>query len=382
MKIEEVHKLLDRYINGQCSKEEALLVESWYRQLAKEQGALDGNAQSESIDALKEKVWNNIIQQGKPVRTSFRIDRKTLAIAASILACLAVVSAGYFFRVKEKSAKVASIQPTRDYQPGTNKASLRLADGSVIDLDDKLKGKIKETESVTINKTGNGSITYAINKATENNNTLGEQNVISTPKGGQFEVTLEDGTHVYLNAASSLTFPARFTGSTREVMLIGEAYFEVKKNPRKPFVVKSIVQNIEVTGTHFNVSCYTSEPTLTTLSEGGVTVSNLKTGKRVILKPGQQTTVTSQETLVKEVDPNDAIAWKDGLFVFTQTPLKQVLNQIGRWYNVSVDLTTIPAITFDGEISRKLTLLQVIDLLEKSSSLKFKVEGRKIMAIE
>lgn len=359
-----------------------MLIESWYRQLAKEEGAMENHEQGESLEALKVEVWNKIIQQGQPSRGSFFMKRRTLAIAASILAGIAVASAGYFFRIKQKAPQVVSNGQMIDYQPGTSKASLRLADGSVIELEDKLKGKIKETQSVTINKTANGSIVYAVKKQNENINTLGEQNVITTPKGGQFEVILEDGTHVYLNAASSLTFPARFAESTREVMLIGEAYFEVKKNPKKPFIVKSIVQNIEVTGTHFNVSCYQNEPTLTTLAEGGVTVSNLKTGKSVILKPGQQTTVTNQETLVKEVDPNDAISWKDGLFVFTQTPLQQVLKEIGRWYNVSVDLTTIPEITFDGEISRKLSLLQVIDLLEKSSNLKFKVEGRRIMAVE
>lgn len=379
----EVTELLNRYKHGECTKEETLLVEAWYIELVKQQSTNTNLESAEDLAAKKEKIWAALyesrISSVVPIKSRIPIKRK-LAIAASI-SIIAAAGLAYFLH-KDNKVKLSQNNIVQQFGPGTNKATLTLADGTVIALDEKNKGNIKDSQGITIKKTDEGKVIYSVNKHTGSTGSTSLQNIITTPKGGQFEIILEDGSHVYLNAASSLTYPEQFSDSIREVKLSGEAYFEIAKNPRKPFIVSGLDQKIKVTGTHFNVSSYVNEPLLTTLAEGAVMVSNLKTGKTISLKPGQQSFVTDRETLINEVNPEDVLAWKDGWFVFNQTPLRLALLQIGRWYNVDVDLTSIPDKTFDGQISRKLSLMQVLSLLEKSSNIKFTMAGRRIMGID
>jgi ferric-dicitrate binding protein FerR (iron transport regulator) len=268
----------------------------------------------------------------------------------------------------------------QDIAPGSNKAILTLSTGQQIILDSTKAGDIVQIPGIIIKKTKEGKLTYTISKNSSGTVTPNQVNTVATPKGGQYEIVLEDGTKVWLNAASKITFPASFNGlKEREVELSGEAYFEVTKNPRKPFFVRSTEQLVTVTGTHFNVSCYPDEKTQTTLAEGSVVVSLSRTGQTKTLTPGKQSTITKDEISIKDVDPADIIAWKDGFFVFIRTPLKQVLAQIGRWYNCEIDYNSLPKKYFDGEISKRNTLSDVLQTLELSTKIKFKVEGRKIM---
>jgi ferric-dicitrate binding protein FerR (iron transport regulator) len=184
---------------------------------------------------------------------------------------------------------------------------------------------------------------------------------------------------VYLNAASSLKYPTRFTGNEREVTLTGEGYFEIAKNAKQPFIVVTTNQSIRVLGTHFNVSCYPGDPIKTTLAEGKIEISRPANSQKTTLKPGDQSIVSPEGIEVHQVNPDDVIAWKDGKFVFIRTPLKEMLRQISRWYDIDVDYSQIPDQNFDGEISRKLSLQEVLKSVEAGTDLHFQIEGRRIV---
>ena len=209
-------------------------------------------------------------------------------------------------------------------------------------------------------------------------------NTVSTPRGGQYEVILPDGTQVWLNAASSLKFPTAFIGKERNVELTGEAYFEVSKNKAMPFHVSAAGQVIEVLGTHFNVNAYTDETLLkTTLLEGSVKVN--KGISFATLKPGQQSTINNNEItpvikIAEVTDADEVMAWKDGKFYFNNADIKTVMRQIGRWYNVDIEYAgKIPGNDgFTGTFSRNMTASKALKILA-FSGVDFKIEGRKII---
>ncbi|CAL1517426.1 FecR domain-containing protein [Chitinophaga sp. MM2321] len=383
MEKEEALALIARYRNGTCTPEEKLLVESWYLEMAKTESMPEGQPDFEQIN---ESIWNALIDHD--ARLIHRKNKRTipftpLKIAAAVLGFVLAAGTIWWFLNPVIIPDVPQLAAT-DIGPASNKAILTLANGQQITLDSLHQGELSKLAGLSIQQSKNGKVTYTITKSTitKSDETTGEQlNTISTPKGGQYEIVLEDGTHVWLNADSKITFPQSFTKlKERKVELIGEAYFEVTKNPTKPFTIQSNEQLVTVTGTHLNVCCYPkSENMQTTLAEGSVVVSLPKTGAHINLSPGKQAIVTSHEILVKQVNPDDIIAWKDGLFVFVQTPLQQVLREISRWYNVEVDYSNMPQISFDGEISRKIPLSEVLRSIEISSNIKLKMEGRRIM---
>ena len=248
-----------------------------------------------------------------------------------------------------------------DIKPGSDKAVLTLADGSTIMLQDAQNGAIAQQGSANVVKL-NGKLDY---------NASGSQtpeilyNTIATPRGGQYEVQLPDGTHVWLNAASSLRFPTAFTGINREVELTGEAFFEVAKNKSIPFVVNVQHNKVTVLGTHFNINAYSDEKSInTTLLEGSVKFNAGLQEK--LLKPGQQSVFTpaTAALTVKPVDINQVIAWKNGFFEFDNTDLATIMRQISRWYDVDISYQTRDSKSlFGGGISRKLNLSEVLHLL-------------------
>lgn len=315
-----------------------------------------------------------------PVR---RKTRKWLA-AATIVAILA---AGTYFLLNNRipGKAVATTQGDtllkNDAAPGGNKAILTLADGSRIILDSAENGTLSQQGNVKVIKTGNGELKY---------NTAGGQpaavhyNMVSTPKGGQYKIMLADGTGVWLNAASSIRFPAVFTGNERKVEITGEVYFEVAKNPKKPFKVHFSEGGregaLEVLGTHFNINAYDDEPVVkATLLEGSVKVS--KNAASVILKPGEQTSISqsSQPSHPIPVQTDEVMAWKNGFFQFNNTSLEEILRQLVRWYDVDVEYRGQPAAQrFGGEIARDNNLSEVLQILSYSR-IKFSIEGKKII---
>jgi ferric-dicitrate binding protein FerR (iron transport regulator) len=285
-------------------------------------------------------------------------------------------------RLWRTSRTEVSVQaPVVVVAPGGNRAVLTLAGGQKIILDSAATGVLAEQGNTHVQKLGDGKLAYEAGgrggDGTRGGSTVPPlYNTLTTPRGGQYQLTLPDGTKVWLNAASSITYPTAFTGHDRTVEMTGEAYFEVVHDKKRPFTVKAGGQTIQDIGTHFNVNAYADEPEqVTTLLEGAVSVSGH------LLRPGEKATVTGAtasgtigagatatggDIRVTQGDPEGAVAWKNGLFDFNDAGLQTVMRQLSRWYNVDVTYEgNIPTRQFQGMIGRALTLDQVLAGLTK-----------------
>lgn len=298
---------------------------------------------------------------------------KRLLVAASLIGVLLV---GYWFYHSSPTTKgggaTAALQ--QDVAPGGDKAVLTLANGQRIILDSS-KGTVAKEGGVTVINL-NGKLSYE----QQDGKLEVSYNTISTPKGGQYQLVLVDGSKVWLNAASSLRFPTAFIGSIREVELSGEGYFEIAKDASKPFHVKALGQNVEVLGTHFNINAYDNELyTKTTLLEGSVKVkSEVGSRKSLVLKPGQQSTLRQAQgdmQLTEDADTEQAVAWKNGLMVFHNADAATILREIERWYNVDVEIKgELPKRSFYLDGSRKMKLSELLRGLEVNH-IKFTIDG-------
>jgi ferric-dicitrate binding protein FerR (iron transport regulator) len=311
--------------------------------------------------------------------------RRLIPATAAAVALASVVGLGYMWMHGNHSNKVAQTQQqtsVTDKAPGKDGAILKLSNGEEIVLDDAANGTLAQQGHTRITKQG-GLLAY--NGDEKNKEVL--YNTLSTPRARQFQLVLPDGSHVWLNAASSIKFPASFSANERRVEITGEAYFEVVKNAAQPFRVMYTTAaregTIEVLGTHFNVNAYNDEAAVkTTLIEGRVRIANgPSTGNReVILKPGQQAQVKNDQiTVVEKADVNAALAWKNGLIVFNGADIKEVLRQVSRWYDVDfVYQGNIQVPEFYGEIPRTVNLADVLKIIEMNSKLKFTINGNKV----
>ncbi len=264
-----------------------------------------------------------------------------------------------------------------DILPGGNKAVLTLADGSNIILDSAADGNLAQQGNAQVVKLANGQIAYRL-KGLEEKDIM--MNTITTPKGGQYQITLPDGSQVWLNAASSIQFPAAFVGPTRKVKITGEAYFEIAKNKEKPFIVDIQGRTtVQALGTGFNVNSYEDEGVIkATLVEGSVKVAN--GNQHTILTPGQQAQINAT---VKVVNANieQTIAWKNGIFNFNGLSLRAVMAQLARWYDIDVLYEgAVPGDTFKGEMYRSEKLSFVLGML-KDMGIKCKVEGKTVIVL-
>lgn len=304
-------------------------------------------------------------------------------VAAAVL--LLVSGIGLYFYT---GPAIQPLQQTivRDVSPGGNKATLRLADGRVIDLGQQQAGTIVSAPGINITKTKDGQLIYSVDQS--ETVAASGSNTISTPRGGQYQVVLPDHSTVWLNAASSLTYAASLNergDGKRRVTLSGEAYFEITKDKAHPFVVSTSTQEVEVLGTHFNINSYKDEAVVrTTLLEGSVKVSTK--GQKVsseLLKPGQQSTVSSDNISIASADLESVMAWKNDLFVFKDTDVPTIMGQLSRWYNVDVTYEgDIPTDLFSGGISRKSnlsTVLKMLDLIKIKTAIVQTPAGNKII---
>jgi transmembrane sensor len=285
-----------------------------------------------------------------PVR---RLARRIMAAAAVVLLTVGLVRLWRFYRSDHTDTIHIVV-----VAPGGNRAVLTLAGGQKIILDSAAAGILAEQGNTHVQKMRDGLLAYEAGAAPA----TPLYNTLATPRGGQYQLTLPDGTKVWLNAASSLTYPTAFTGGSRTVQMTGEAYFEVVHDKTRPFIVKAGGQTIRDLGTHFNVNAYTDEPAqVTTLLEGEVTVGDHA------LRPGEKASVDAAGDIrVEQGDPDQAVAWKNGLFDFTDAGLQVVMRQLSRWYNVEVTYEgNIPPRQFTGMIGRSLTLNQVLTGLAK-----------------
>jgi transmembrane sensor len=382
----DFQKLLDKYIAGEASLEEEQRLLNFYGSFQK-QPQFD-----QDIDQIGDNIFDRIQETINPVEDdqySYRFYYlKSISIAAMIL--LAITTGIYFYSNREiaEPEHFAEIDVRNDIAPGYNKAILTLADGSKISLDDAANGLLASQGNIAITKTENGQIVY------ENNNidrtkfmaNRSVTNTIQTPKGGKYQVRLPDGSKVWLNSASTLSYPTTFAGNERKVQLKGEAYFEISPNKNIPFRVQSGNQIVEVLGTHFNINSYDDEDYVkTTLLEGSVKVilnskPNVISNTR-LLKPGEQSLTKSSRSdiRIENADTEKAIAWKNGYFKFRNTPIKEIMREIERWYDVELVYEgKMPTDEFTGFISNDVKISAVLKIMEESGGVKFTVKGKKL----
>lgn len=313
-------------------------------------------------------------------------------VAAAVLLLIAVGS-GYFFLSRNKKnnvqSKVVLQQKEEDVAPGGNHAVLTLSNGTTIHLDSAGNGVLSRQASTKIVKISSGLL--AFNGREKNNEkpaigndrrTAVQYNTLTTPKGGQYQLILPDGSQVWLNAASSIRFPTTFEGEQREVRISGEAYFEIAQNVAKPFIVKANDLNIEVLGTSFNVNAYADEPAQkTVLIEGAIRVKKGLNSK--ILRPGQEATTVRNSAHIRlsGADIEEVIAWKNGLFHFEGEDMATIMHKIARWYDIDIVYEgDIPRGHYSGIISRNINLSQVLEIL-KLSGIKFKINNDRLTVI-
>ena len=298
-----------------------------------------------------------------------------VAIAAALLIIFSV--AGYL-RFHDRLTGGAFAQ-VKDIDPGINGATLILADGRKVSLNDKQPGMLARQGSTRIQKTVHGTLIYTAAVGTSATASI---NTLLTKRKEQYQLTLPDGTRVWLNAASSLRFPTSFNGKERLVRLDGEAYFEVAKDALKPFKVQSNGQTVKVMGTHFNVNAYQDESeTRTTLLEGSIKIAG--TTASGLLTPGQQGVLTGSDLKITEANTEEAIAWKNGYFRFNSENIESIMRKLSRWYDIEVSFEgNIKSKSFTGKISRFKKISQVLKMLGKTKAVKFKVEERRVVVSE
>jgi ferric-dicitrate binding protein FerR (iron transport regulator) len=313
-------------------------------------------------------------------------------VAAAAVVILILAAGSYFIFNKNNSQKQIAQSHSQkfynDITPGGNKAILTLANGSQIVLDSAAVGTLANQGNVKIIKLDSGQLAYN-GPQTKEILTEISYNTISTPRGGQYQLTLSDGTKVWLNAASSLRFPASFVGKERKVELTGEGYFQVVHNSTQPFTVSVNGMEVHDIGTAFNINAYRDEPVIkTTLISGGVRVTELKTRNSKLLKPGQQALVSltddqnPEHITIKPADIAEAIGWKNGKFQFGEgTDIATIMRQIARWYDVDVEYKGKITGHIGGSISRNVNASKVLNMLEKTGSVKFKIEGKKVIVM-
>jgi transmembrane sensor len=304
-----------------------------------------------------------------------------ISAAASLLL---VLSFGFWLHRQQKHVMQLAVSKNKsDVAPGGNRATLTLANGTEIGLDSASNGEIAQQGGVTVTKTKSGQVIYNLADLASSAPAAEGYNTIATPRGGQYQVILPDGSHVWLNAASSIRFPTVFRNNERKVEINGEAYFEVAKDKTKPFRVLSGEQTVEVLGTHFNVMAYDDEKAIiTTLLEGSVAVSNQK--GRVIIKPNQNVTMqrNGSTLTVNETDVEAAVMWKNGYFHFDDEPIEGIMRKISRWYNVEIVYKgNIAGKTFGGNISRFKNVSELLDVLQTTGSIHFQIKERRIIVM-
>ena len=376
-----IEALLDGYLAGTLSdtelKEFLLLINKEEHFL---KSVIDEWLQQESFTGLAdagkgEMIFRQIIQKKDSLVPSIEDDPKAIDLSKFGWKRL-LVAAGIFGLLfcgawlilskqhQEKQSHVLVEAPSvRDVAPGGTKAILTLADGKQIILD-SVQGNIVQRGNLKVINLG-GKLDY------EGQSSTVEYHTLSTPRGGQYKLILPDGSDVWLNAASSITFPTAFIGKERNVTIKGEAYFEVAHNAKQPFHVKVNRMNIEVLGTHFNINSYGDESYIkTTLLQGSVKISR-NNGETVLLKPMQQARVnqlTDEPIVIATPDIDEVMAWKNGRFFYNNTDLKTIMRQVMRWYDVDVEYkNNIPVRYFTADISRDKKLSAILKILELSN---------------
>jgi len=334
----------------------------------------------------RDKVLNTIFKQQNGTSRLPKIVKLWQRVAAAA-AIIIITGAGLLFYEHQQHAKQAAELAYKNLiLPGGNKAVLILSGGAKIALTNAPNGNLVKQPGFSITKEADGKIVYD-DRHIKHNPLSAEYNIIETPKGGQYQVTLPDGSNVWLNAASHLRYPVAFADHERKVELIGEAYFEVAKDKERPFRVVSSSsdgrnQEVEVLGTHFIINSYQDElVSKTSLLEGSVKIVSLNSNVSAILKPGEQAAMaTSGHVAVSTVNVNKAIAWKNGKFVFDNESLESIMRKLARWYNVEVVYEgDTHGKAFAGTLSRYDNIANILDKISFTQAVHFTIVGKTVI---
>ncbi len=378
---EYIALLATKYKEGSLSDSEKKDFLSWYGQIADEVYETESTENEEVKARMLKLISANIPELGIAVQPVRKFSYYWVAAAAVLL----ILSSVWLFSDQTEELKKDQVLVLKNAEasPGTNKAYLTLSNGQKIDLSLANTGIITTLHGIAASKSKDNMLVYEAS-AIQQPDAVNKMTILSTPAGGQYEVILPDGTHAWLNAESTLSFPEQFSNTERRVSLRGEAYFEVAHDSSRPFRVNTIRQNIEVLGTHFNVSAYEDEPrTLTTLLQGSVRVSCA--GKSRLIKPGEQAgNSEGNEIQVQQANTKIALAWKNGMIAFEDAGLQQIMRQVARWYNIKVEFTGRDnREVFTGGVSRDSKLSSLLAIL-KANNIRYSMreeDGVKILTV-
>jgi hypothetical protein len=375
----QILEILTKYQNATCSDAELKLLDEWYHQLnisnqtINNQPTNDNEVVIFTESMLKE--FREKVGKGVKIIPIYRQPIFRMVTAASVLF---VIFLGTYFYVTKPSSKTLvnqSIVKKDVIAPSSSKATITLANGQIVELDAIGSGTLVASQGeVNVMKTEDGQIVY---KGTSKEVAY---NTLYNPRGSKvISLRLNDGSIVWLNSQSSIRYPVAFVGDERQVEITGEAYFEVAKNLTKKFIVVSNGLNIEVLGTHFNVNSYNENKKIkVTLLEGSVKI--IKGGGTCILKPGQQAQVANEIQVLNGANIESVMAWKNGFFSFSGTSVEELMNILGRWYNVEIVFNkSIPNRQFGGHIATSANLSQVIKVLNESELKCALIDGKLVI---
>lgn len=389
MKPETIAQIIERSLRGQLNDEEQRVLDQWKKESPLNEELYDQLQDPQyvarEVQLFREADWQKAFerfQEEHPFQQSRTpVIRRYWVAAASVVLLFAVGLYYYFFSGSSPSQKVVNNEKVTQQSvvlPASRQATLILADNKTIQLNNAPTGEVVRDASASVQKTAEGELRYeGVGKSS---NTVYHTLVI--PRGGFYNLTLADGTKVWLNAGSSLRFPATFSGKERKVTLSGEAYFEVKKNKEMPFWVETDKGAVQVLGTHFDIKHYRGEPMFTTLIEGSVKVASEQATANKILVPGQQAVIRERSSTINVNKVNVALAtgWKNGVFAFNRASLKDMMNELVRWYDIDVvyhsDVQS--SAVFMGEFDRNIELSILLKQLGQMSDLNFDIQGRTV----
>ncbi|MDR6568993.1 DUF4974 domain-containing protein [Chitinophaga ginsengisegetis] len=382
---DNIYHLIEKYLAGTITPAEEAQLMAWYQ----DHNQTDVEWPSENADEEEQVRLRMLLRMNQQINTPVTRSGTTrrlwyyLSAAASVLLIVGFATYFYYPQIHRSTRPAVIARDVKDIGPGGNKAILTLANGDKVVLEEAKNGLISQQGNTSVNKTGSGSLLY--NKEAGSAAATIVYNTLSTPYGGQYQMTLQDGTKVWLNAGSSLRFPASFPGNERNVILTGEAYFEVAKDNARPFFVtvnagSGAPMTVRVLGTHFNINAYPDEQhNIVTLLEGAVKVGCGQ--ENALLAPGKEAILnrTSGKINIKDGDTEGAVAWKNGYFLFENEKIESIMRQISRWYDVEISYQgDVSGKAIGGSLSRSKNVSEVLNMLELTGTVHFKINGRRI----
>lgn len=366
--------LASKWLNGTITQEEEVRFASWYNREENQKLTIPEEF------AANESVHRNrmLAEINKRIGVNKKMQLWPKLVAAALIGALFISGLYLLIRPFAKDEAAMIVLKRQDIPAGKNKAILTLANGEVLALSDLAVGAQSRHDGAIITKNRDGQLQYQV-VDTENNTNEIAYNTISTPRGGQYQVNLPDGTKIWLNSASSLKFPTSFKKlGERKVELHGEGYFEVAKDKTRPFRVVSNQQMVTVYGTHFNINAYSDEDEkVTTLLEGSVDVNH------VLLQPNEQSVIKDGQVKVQPADVETVMAWKNGYFRFEEERLDVIMKKVSRWYDVDVefDNPALKELEFGVVTSRSGNLSGILKMLEMTHEVYFTIRDKKIMVM-